>query len=143
MHNSGYIDPSKLRIGQLVRVKRPLELQAPEWNQDTSSNGRFWINYSKHRVIDTGILGEEYIIDVIQAGTDEILAYQEYEVNGAIHRTSNTILYNSLIAEILSPMELPTPKCNCGKDITGRRDPGAHSTWCNVTLGYVSIRDRS
>lgn len=141
--NTGYIDPARLRIGQRIRVKRPTELVPPEWNADPASNGRFWVNYGKHRVVDRSILGEEYIIDTIRPGTDEIWAYTETEVDGRMVRSANVHLYDSLVAEILSPVDPPVPKCNCGKAVAGRNDPGIHSSWCNITMGYIPARDKN
>lgn len=143
---STFIDISKLRIGMRVRIRRRDEMTAivPEWNEDPTSNGRFYVNYGKHRIIGADVLGSEYVIDTIRPGTDEFWAYDEFtDSYGTLHRNPNIHLYDSLVAEILDPIEAVKPKCNCGKAKAGRNDMGSHSSWCNVTQGYVPLRDRS
>lgn len=113
-------------------------MHAPEWQIDASSNGLFYVNYGKHRVVPSDILGSEYVVDTIPYGQEYFWGYQEWPDNhGVMHRSSGTLIWDTLVAEILEPIEAVRPTCNCGKDKAGRQDIGDHSYWCNVAQGYT------
>lgn len=138
-----YVDRNKLKIGMSIRTKRPSELEEPEWCLDHSSGGKFYVNYGKHRVIPVDLLGSEYIIDELPYGKESLWVYQEYEgPDGKIYRTHSTLIWDTLIAEILDPIDPVQPICNCGKDKTGRQDVGPHSYWCNTVQGYTRINSK-
>lgn len=128
-----YYSIRDLRIGMQIRTRRRSEMHEPEWYEDKASGGLFYLNYTSGRIVPTEHLGQEYTIDSIQNGSDTFWGYQTYTDNlGRLVQTHRTLLYATLVAEILDGQPAETPRCDCGKDAAGRRDPGPHSYWCSL-----------
>lgn len=128
-----YYKIEDLRPGMRVRTRRPHEMYPPEWQLDTSSNGAFWVNFQRGRIVPADLLGQEYIVYSTQDVSDTFWGYQTYEDdNGHLVETHHTLLYASLVADILTGRPEQAPRCDCGKDAAGSRDPGPHSYWCSL-----------